>query len=75
MEILNCTRDHASTYMNDIYEHYIGKDVSVITSASCIISGSLKDCNYHVLHIVSLDGLINSYVSSDKIIAIQSTSD
>jgi hypothetical protein len=71
MEVLNQTSDNQPTLMRDIYESLIGENVHVyLNGGHHPLAGKLSSYNGYIIHLVGMYSIKNTYIPTDKIIAI-----
>lgn len=70
MQILNCTDDHGPTCMRHVFETLIGQHVVVFTKGPIPLGGVLTSYNGYLIHLTSDNGIKNTYMPVDNVVAI-----
>lgn len=74
MQILQHTDEHRPTFMRDVFEALIGKNVVINTNGAFCQGGILDSYNGHVIKLTGHNGM-NTYIACDKIVSISSADD
>jgi small nuclear ribonucleoprotein (snRNP)-like protein len=72
MKVLNNTNEHSATFMRDVFETLIGERVVVFTKGTAQLGGKLAAYNGYIIQLTDDNGIRNTYLSVDNVVAISS---